>query len=175
MWAASNERLKGHDEILSAWPGVCAALPSARLAIVGSGDDLPRLKHRVLSEHIPNVDFHGFVDNNEKRRLYSESLVFLFPSRQEGFGLAALEAAAAGLAVLGCPGTVMEEIFAGNQGITLVDASAPTQLSHAVISLLGDPALSFRLGQAASQHVRSRFLEHHFAERFVSAIRTCVS
>lgn len=172
---ASNERLKGHDEILSAWPRVCATLPSARLVIVGSGDDRLRLEHRVESEQIPNVDFRGFVDDQEKRRLYAESPVFLFPSRQEGFGLAALEAAAAGMAVVGCRGTVMEEIFSGNHGITLVDASAPDQLSRAVISLLHDPTLSLRLGRAAAEHVRSHFLERHFAERFVTAIRTCVS
>src|SRR5690606_33010685 len=38
----SRERYKGHDPLLAAWPRVLAAVPNARLAVVGGGDDLER-------------------------------------------------------------------------------------------------------------------------------------
>ena len=45
---ASTERYKGHDEVIGVWPRIIAAIPRARLVIVGDGDDGPRLRQKPL-------------------------------------------------------------------------------------------------------------------------------
>ena len=167
---AENERMKGHDEILNAWTAIQAGVPAARLLVAGSGDDRARLEGRVRQEQVPNVDFLGFISDEEKERLMRECAVFLFPSRQEGFGLAAVEAAAAGMAVVAFRGTVMQVLFSENDGVTFADSADQKSLLATVVPLLGDPIESRRRGLVASAHVRSRFLERHFHARLLAAL-----
>ena len=51
----SSERLKGHDAVLDAWPEIRAAIPNARLLIVGTGDDQRRLRQRVRNDRTPSA------------------------------------------------------------------------------------------------------------------------
>ena len=44
---SADERYKGHDELLDAWPELVRLVPDARLVIVGDGDDAGRLKAKA--------------------------------------------------------------------------------------------------------------------------------
>lgn len=167
---AAEERYKGHDQILDGWSAVVEAVPDARLVVVGGGDDRPRLRQRVQDERLVNVEFPGKVSDDELRALYQTSRVLMFPSRREGFGLVAVEAAAGGLPVLGLKGTVMEELFPNGEGAALADEQSGPAIAAAVIPLLRDAALADTLGQRAQTRVREHFLEEHFANRFRDAV-----
>lgn len=84
------------------------------LLLVGEGDDLPELKKQANQLGIANkVLFYGVSDHVE--RLLWAMDVFVFPSRFEGLGIAAVEAQTAGLPVL-CseyvpPETEVTELF----------------------------------------------------------------
>ncbi|WP_074311478.1 glycosyltransferase family 4 protein [Singulisphaera sp. GP187] len=166
----ASERLKGHDPILDAWPKIRLAVPQARLIIVGGGDDRPRLQQRVEKEGISGVEFRGWISNSERDSLYRSSRLFLFPSRQEGFGLVAVEAAVAGLPVLGLRGTVIEELFPQGSGVVLVDEATGPQIAAAAIPLLSDPDLAGTIGRSARARVNGMFLEEHFVTRFREAL-----
>jgi phosphatidylinositol alpha-1,6-mannosyltransferase len=168
---SSSERLKGHDQVLDAWPEIRVAVPNARLLIVGTGDDLPRLRRRVRDEHISGIEFRGRLDDAERDRLYRSSRLLFFPSRQEGFGIVAAEAASFGVPILGLRGTVIEELFPDNTGICLADSWASHDLARAAIPVLADSRLAGTLGKAAWARVRNNFLEEHFAKRFRRALR----
>lgn len=73
--------------------------PNAILILVGSGTDEKSLKKLVFEmELIENVVFWGETD--QVHFLLQMFDLFLFPSKSEGFGMAALEAQAAGLKVI---------------------------------------------------------------------------
>jgi phosphatidyl-myo-inositol dimannoside synthase len=167
---ASSERLKGHDAVLDAWPEIRAAVPNARLLIVGAGDDQRRLRQRVKKEHIPAIEFCGRLDNAERDRLYRSSRFLFFPSRQEGFGIVAAEAASFGVPVLGLAGTVIEELFPDDTGVRLASNWESHSIAQAAIPLLADPQLASALGKAAWTRVENNFLVEHFAERFRRAL-----
>ncbi|MDB4899084.1 MAG: glycosyl transferase family 1, partial [Gemmatimonadetes bacterium] len=60
----AEERYKGHDELLDAWPVVLARRPDARLAIVGDGDDRKRLEAKAVGLGLSgSVRFTGFVSD----------------------------------------------------------------------------------------------------------------
>jgi len=82
--------------------------------------------------------------------------MLFYPSEQEGFGLAGIEAASFGVPFLGLAGTVTCELFPDGNG---------------VVPLLTDSRLPSRLGDAARKRVQSTFLEEHFAARFCQALR----
>ena len=167
---ASVERLKGHDPVLDAWPEVRNVIPDARLLIVGAGNDLARLKRRVLHEQIAGVEFLGRLSDPERDRLYERSRLFFFPSKQEGFGLAGVEAAAAGVPVMGLAGTVMSELFPDGSALLVNDLLAST-ITKAAVRVLGDSDYATALGLAGRQRVEENFLEEHFIARFQEALR----
>jgi phosphatidylinositol alpha-1,6-mannosyltransferase len=167
---AANERRKGHDQVLDAWRTIRAAVPHARLLVVGTGDDQPRLARRAVQEKLAGVEFLGWIDDTTRDALYAEASVFLFPSRQEGFGLAAVEAGAQGLAVVGLANTVMEELFPEGQGAVLARAATGAAIAEVTIPLLADQALARAVGEAARARVHASLLEEHFVARFREAV-----
>lgn len=167
---SSPERYKGHDAVMNAWPHIRAAVPDAKLVIVGTGDDERRLRLRVEQENLEGIQFRGRLSDEERNRAYCSARLLFYPSHQEGFGLAGLEAAAFGVPFLGLSGTVAEELFPDGNGVVLAKDLAPQSIADAAIPILTDSPLASRVGAAARHRVQSTFLERHFATRFRRAL-----
>jgi len=167
---ASAERLKGHDSVMDAWPDISAAVPDAKLVIVGTGDDERRLRRRAMQERLNGVEFLGYISDERRDHVYQSSRMLFYPSKQEGFGLAGTEAASFGLPVLGLAGTVTEELFPPGTGAVLARSLAKPDIVEAVAPLLKDAALASELGRAAWERVQDNFLEEHFRARFRKAL-----
>ena len=83
--------------------------PESRLLLVGEGEDKKRLQARCASLGIAEkVIFYGTTDHVE--RLLWAMDVFVYPSRFEGLGIAAIEAQAAGLPVI-CSENIPRETY----------------------------------------------------------------
>jgi phosphatidylinositol alpha-1,6-mannosyltransferase len=99
---AASERYKGHDRIIACLPTVRAANPEAVYLVVGDGDDAPRLRALAAQSGVAeHVVFAGQVGAEDLHACLALATVFAMPSTGEGFGIAFLEAAAAGLPVIG--------------------------------------------------------------------------
>lgn len=160
---------KGHDLILDAWPQIRHAVPDARLFVVGGGDDEPRLRGRIAAEHLQGIEFLGRLSDAGRDEILRKSRVFLFPSVQEGFGLAAVEAAGYGVPVIGVAGTVLEELFPTG-GVDLVPELGVEALASATVRLLTDNEHASKMGEAAASRVRCFYQEHQFIQRFREAL-----
>jgi glycosyltransferase involved in cell wall biosynthesis len=91
----------------------------AELTVVGSGPDTKRLK--ALAG--PTVHFMGHVGNDELADLAQHAKAFLFPN-EEDFGIAAVEALAAGTAVIAYKkGGVLDIVTDGETGVLFDDQS----------------------------------------------------
>jgi phosphatidyl-myo-inositol dimannoside synthase len=167
---SSPERYKGHDSVMDAWPLIRAAIPQAQLTIIGTGSDEPRLRRRVEQEHLAGIRFLGRVSDEERDRAYCSSRLLFYPSEQEGFGLAGIEAASFGVPFIGLAGTVTAELFPDGNGVVLAKDLSPTSIAEAAIPVLMDSRLASSLGEAAHNRVQRTFLEEHFAMRFCRAL-----
>jgi phosphatidylinositol alpha-1,6-mannosyltransferase len=168
---ARNERYKGHDELLGIWPRIVARTPSARLWIVGDGDDRPRLEALAARLAVTqSVTFTGLVDDEELDRRYRRCRFFVMPSRHEGFGLAFLEAMRAGRACIGAPGAASEIIERGRTGL-IVDPSSPDALAAAIVRLFDEPQTCDAFGRAGAARFHAEFTDRAFAARLGSVIR----
>jgi glycosyltransferase involved in cell wall biosynthesis len=131
------EPYKRIDVVVDAMPSILAAMPAARLVIVGRGDALPALERQVARLRIGHaVEFRGFVDEHEKVALYQSARVFANPSEKEGWGLTVLEAAACGVPAVASdsPG-LRDSVRHGETGI-LVPHGDVEQFGNAVVKLL---------------------------------------
>lgn len=83
------------------------------LKIFGSGPELKALKKRAKS----NIEFLGRVSNEERAKLYQESIAFIHP-QEEDFGITPIEAMAAGRPVIAWRrGGTTETIIDGKTGL----------------------------------------------------------
>lgn len=162
---------KDTRSLLEAMPAVRAALPRARLRVVGGGPELPALRRRAADLGLDeSVTFLGEVARREQvLREYAGADVFCLPSLQEGFGIVFLEAMATGLPIVACrAGAVPEVVPDGEVGL-LVPPSDPPSLAEALLGVLRAPDLAQRLATAGRKRVE-RYDWRRVAERFVSAV-----
>jgi glycosyltransferase involved in cell wall biosynthesis len=104
-----------------------AAAAGRPIKVVGAGPELRRLKARYARQ----ADFLGRVADDELARLYAEAAALVVPSVEE-FGLAAVEAQAAGRPVVGVDaGGVRETVIPGRTGV-LVSNDRPGALARAL-------------------------------------------
>ena len=140
---------KGIDILLSAFAKLNA--PDIRLILSGRGTPQNKRELRSIANdlNIANrVEFTGAVTPEQKNILMGHALFVCIPSRYEGWGIVAIEAAAASKAVIGTniPG-LADAIRADETGL-LVPSENPQALASAMNHLLSKPSLRKRLGQA---------------------------
>ncbi|MET8682293.1 glycosyltransferase [Streptomyces sp. NPDC004647] len=145
-------RQKGQDVLLRAWPEVAAAVPGARLVLVGDGPDRDALR----SGAPPQVLFAG--ECADPAPWYAAADLVALPSRWEGMALAPLEAMACGRPV------VLSEVTGARESLApahapgaLVPPEQPHALARALIALLLDHGLRDTFGQQAQEHVRNTY------------------
>jgi glycosyltransferase involved in cell wall biosynthesis len=93
---------KGILELIDIWRGVCARRPDARLAIVGVGDLLQEVRKRIEALGLNgNVSLLGFLDGEEKIKIFKRSKIVVHPAIYDSGGMAACEAMACGLPAVG--------------------------------------------------------------------------
>ncbi|WP_141579152.1 glycosyltransferase [Actinomadura sp. WMMA1423] len=136
-------RQKGQDVLIAAWPGVTARCPDARLAIVGDGEDLDRLRR----ERVAGVQFVPAVE--DPRDWLAASDLVVLPSRWEGLPLTALEALATGRPLVGTDIPGITEIIRPGLG-ALVPVDDPAALAEEMAARLLAPEIAEREGRAAS-------------------------
>ncbi len=129
----AQERYKGVDQLIEAMPAVRQTVPAARLHIIGTGSDLPRLQELAARLGVADtVEFAGFVDDEHLREAYRNSALFALPSSGEGFGIVFLEAMAHGKPCLGARAGAVPEIIDGMSGV-LVDPGDISQIATQLV------------------------------------------
>lgn len=104
---------KGIFDLPKIWKKVVEKIPGAKLVIIGGGEKwLGELQSQIESLGLTkNIKIAGFVSEEEKCRLLCQSKVFVFPSYEEGWGIAAAEAMAVGLPVVAYDLPAYKEVF----------------------------------------------------------------
>lgn len=146
--------------------------PSWHLALAGQGADEARL--RQLADELKVADRLHLLGEIAPRQIadFLACLdIFVFPTQAETFGLAAVEAANAGVPSVVTDLPVLREVlsFEGRPTALFVDASDHTKLSAAVSRLLTDQALSDELQQNA-RGLRSRYSVDAMVEEYVKIL-----
>jgi N-acetyl-alpha-D-glucosaminyl L-malate synthase BshA len=153
---ASNFRpLKRVPAVVEIFRRIRARIP-ARLVLIGDGPDRDAVARRVFEAGLQDVvEFAG--EQHDLVPWLSAADLFLLPSEQESFGLAALEAMACEVPVVASRvGGLPEIVDDGTTGYLC----APDDLEGMAargIAVLADDDLRARIGRAAAAQVGARF------------------
>ena len=152
----SNFRpVKRLDAVMAVFDRIRRRVP-ARLLLVGDGPDLP-MALRLAREAGHGSDVHAVGALEDVLPLLSVSDVFLLPSAQESFGLAALEAMACAVPVVASRVGGLPEVI--EHGVTgyLHPPEALDEMADSVVLLLTDEARRRAMGVEAARQVGERF------------------
>lgn len=170
-------RRKGIDLICQAFPHVLREYPQSRLWVIGP-------KSHVESRHIHDdevgeylhllepvkgrVNFFGNItDRTELAKILASADVFLFPTRQEGFGLAPVEAMACGVPpiIAQIPGVTDLANVEGLTGLYITPESEQ-ELELAMKQLASDKGLRESMGKAARIKVEDKFSWKSYVDKW---------
>jgi glycosyltransferase involved in cell wall biosynthesis len=158
---------KGLDVLLDAWARVARLGLGTRLVIAGRGPDEQSLKARANSLGLgASVEFVGEVSDVMRDRLLEGAVCQIMPSRFEGFGIAAVEALAAGVPLIVSDDPALFEL-AANHVALVAPRNDATALAACLGSFLEDPRARLRhteRGREAAKRFRWPVVaEAHFA------------
>ena len=150
---------KRHEDVLEAIWLLRHSHPDLRWEVVGDGPRRAALQERAAKLGIADrVAFRGALAPAAALAAARAATVFVLPSVDEAFGVAYVEAMAAGVPAIGSRGEPgPEEIAACGDGLRLVDPGRPAALAHELGALLGDPRRRAELGARARRNVRENF------------------
>jgi glycosyltransferase involved in cell wall biosynthesis len=135
---------------------VAAAKLGRGLDLVGTGPEGPRLR-RVAAESGADVRFLGWLDDADLARAYREAAACLLPG-EEDFGIAPLEAMAAGRPVVAFGrGGALETVVEGETGLFFGDPD-PAALAAAIARAGAIDWDAGRIRARAEEFSRARFL-----------------
>jgi phosphatidylinositol alpha-1,6-mannosyltransferase len=121
----------------------------------------------------------GAVSEDDLASLYQRADIFVLPCLEmrgdiEGFGIAALEAAAAGVPTVATRvGGIPEAVLDGTTGL-LVAPGDYEGMGHAIRRLLLDAPLRSALGSAATERARREFDWSVVLERYIKVFESCL-
>ena len=149
-------REKNQAFLLHAFCRLLRELPTARLVLVGDGDDRARLTRLAGDLGIrPSICFVGAVLHERIGDYTSAADLFLFPSTSETQGLAALEAMAAGLPVVAVASEAARDLLADDPAGVLCP-EAPDAFAGSVLALWAAPERRLAMAEAA-RRVAARY------------------
>lgn len=155
------DRLKGTDVLLDAWQEIATVHDSAVLLLVGDGPERATLERTVETGRLPRVRFLGQQADVRPALWSSDALAM--PSRQEAMPMAALEALACGVPVVGSrAGGIPEIVCEGENGL-LVPVEDAGALAGAIAGLLSDEPRRRSLSAGAVRLVEPYGLEEFSA------------
>ncbi|HHP7231500.1 MAG TPA: glycosyltransferase family 4 protein [Xenococcaceae cyanobacterium] len=164
MWHGRVEiERKGLDILLSAWKLVCQQRLTEQLCLllVGTGSDATQLRQMIATLELTNIIWiDQFIsDRSLIHRYLSVADIYTFPSRQEGFPLAPIEAMACQLPVVAANAVGVADILTeGTEtGGIIVPLGNITALAAALGELLDDPVKRQHLAKLAHQRAKSNF------------------
>lgn len=128
LYVGNDKPHKNVDALVEAFALVRSKLPHVALILAGATFDRFRSRNGVIAR--------GYVSDEELTALYDDAVALVMPSREEGFGLPALEAMARGTPVITSNDAALVEVT----GVAAlhVDASDVRALSEAMLRVAND-------------------------------------
>lgn len=146
LYLGRIKKYKSIQHLISALPLVKRKLPAARLKVVGAGDYVQELKSLAAAVGCKeDIEFPGFVSQDEKVEILRRSHVAVLPSLKEGWGLTNIEANAVGTTVVAADSPGLRDSVQDGETGFLYEYGNIEQLAGKLLMILSDDVLRARL------------------------------
>lgn len=161
---------KGLDLLLTAFAQLRQSCSELVLVIAGDGDATYLAELRVLARQLNIADaiiWTGFLTGQAKLAALAAADLFVLPSYSENFGIAVVEAMAAGLPVaISDQVGIHHEVSKSKAG--LVTSCEAESLVAALYRIIANPSLRYQLGNNGTQLVSEIFSQTAMTTRLLA-------
>ena len=140
-----------------------------QIAIAGINGIEKDLKAKAAALQLKNIDFLGFVNDEDKLALLHLCYGFIFPShlRSEAFGISLLESAMVGKPMISCEiGTGTTFVNSANETGLVINPGSPRELHEAMQFLLDNPKVAATMGKNAKKRSLELFTADQQAKSY---------
>jgi len=163
---------KRHADVVRALATLDRRFADVTYVVVGDGPQREPLRALAVQLGVADrVQLRGQLAPAAAQATAGEGALFVLPSVDEAFGVAYVEAMAAGVPAIGCRGEAGPEEIAAGGGMVLVEPGDPQALAQRIAALLDDTAGTRELGALARENVRANFTWKRCGEATLSAYR----
>jgi glycosyltransferase involved in cell wall biosynthesis len=147
---ASLNPVKDHRTLIEALRTVVDRVGDIHLDLAGEDTMRGSVRDQVARLALANhITFHGVLASDDVAALYRRAHLFVLSSRHEAAGVAALEAAASCVPIVGTSVGYLADWTPGSA--RAVPTADPRALADAIVGLLNDPAARLRLASSAHE------------------------
>lgn len=163
---------KGQQYLLQAFDIVRKTMPEAELICVGNF--FPEFRN-VLKRWNGTFSHYQNIPRADLARILRESTAFVFPSNEEGFAKAVIEAMSAGLPIIATHESGATTLV--NDGIEgfIVRARDVGGIANAMLKVASNRELNERMGRAAYAQGAKNNSWGDYADRIVGIFKDCVA
>jgi len=158
---------KGIFDLVPIWQDVVKDFPMAKLAVLGGGGEdkiVNQLRQAIKEANLEkNIKILGHLTDDLAFTIIKNSLVFIFPSHEEGFGIAIAEAMACRVPVVAWDLLVYKDIF-GNH-VQIVQENNFLDFAHQVKKLMNQKLYRIKLASQCQEFVK-RYSWQSVADRY---------
>ena len=146
---------RGLDVLLKAIPQIIKKIPDSKFVLMGSGDELNKLKEIVEKNNLKdNVEFTGWIDRNDIPENIADASIGIGPLRLTDVTAGALpikvlEYMTVSLPIIAQKGTLPDDVLVNGKNGYFIDGEE--DLAEKIISLLNEPKKIEEMGKNSQQ------------------------
>lgn len=161
---------KGVVELISIWKEVCRKKPNAKLVMIGDGPMMGKVKLQIQKYKLQNnIELKGYLfDGDEKYRIFSQSKIVVHPSIYDSGGMAAGEAMAFGIPIVGFNLPAYKNYYP--KGMVKAKFGDGKGFSRMIIKLLENSKLRNKLGLEGQKYIYNNWSWEKRAEEVLTKI-----
>lgn len=160
---------KNLESVIKAISIIKKSHDSIKLKIIGGGpdkDNLQSLTKRLGLEE--NIEFCGYVSEDEKYKIISSSIAMTFPSLCEGFGLVVLESFSCERPVLVSNVRPLSEIINDKYDGIIINPTDEHEWAKAMIYLMNNPQKALEMGKAGKTKLEQQYTHESMIDNIES-------
>ena len=144
------------------------------LSIIGDGP-LREEVHNLFNDFpVDRIVWHGQQDRAGIAAIFARSALYVWPGCGEAYGLAYLEAQAAGLPVIAFETAGVPEVVDNGYSGILTPVGDDTAYAQAISSLLGNNQLYSNMADNAALHVQHKHTNVQASKRLHAIVQGCI-
>ena len=165
---------RGLDVLLEAIPKIIRKIPDAKFILLGSGNELEKLKETVLEKNLENsVEFKGWIEREKIPENISDASIGIGPLRltdvtSQALPIKVLEYMAVSLPIIAQKGTLPDDILVNGKNGYFVNGAE--DLAEKISSLLNEPDTINQMGNQSRLMVQN-FSWDHIIKNVLEAAR----
>lgn len=174
LCVARLEDFKGHACLLHAIKKVKSQFSQIRLDLLGRGSREMMLRSLIKSLHLEDTVFLRTTPTSymEMPEIYQSCDIYVQPSLVEPFGIALLEAMSCGKPIVASSVGGMRDTVSHLTNGILVPPGNSERLAEAIRTLVIDPELRRKMGEASEKRARETFNWRKIAAQYLDLLRS---